>query len=102
MYVGLVIWLLGFGTAFSFNIWSNVTMFGLTIFEQLDYLTSNLMLPLGGLGIAVFAGWVMARSMSRDELNMRGAIGYSVWRLFIRWIAPVTVSIVFFRAIGVF
>ncbi len=102
VYVGLVIWLLGFGTAFSFNIWSNVTMFGLTIFEQLDYLTSNLMLPLGGLGIAVFAGWVMARSMSRDELNMRGAIGYSVWRLFIRWIAPVTVSIVFFRAIGVF
>ncbi len=98
--VGLVIWILGFGTAFSSNIWSHITLFGLTIFEQIDYLTSNLMLPLGGLGIAIFAGWVVTRDASRAELNIRGTVGYSVWQFFIRWIAPVTVSIVLLHAIG--
>ncbi len=99
--IGLVIWILGFGTAFSSNLWSHVTLFGLTIFQQIDYLTSNLMLPLGGLGIAVFAGWVLTRDTSRAELNVRNTAVYTAWRLFIRWIAPVTVSIVFLHAIGV-
>ena len=99
--IGLVIWLLGFGTAFSDNIWSHVTIFGLTIFGLIDYLTSNIMLPLGGLGIAIFAGWIITQDASRDELNIRSATGYSVWQLFIRWIAPVTVSIVFLHTIGV-
>jgi len=59
---GVATWLAGLGTVFSFNIWDEATLWGKTVFDLLDYLTSNIMLPLGGLFIAIFAGWVMKSS----------------------------------------
>ena len=56
--VGLLIWAIGFGSVLSFNLLSDVTFLAGTIYDNVDYLTSNIMLPLGGLLIAVFAGWV--------------------------------------------
>ena len=56
---GFVTWLVGLGTVFSFNIWETYTVFDKTVFDLLDYLTTNIMLPLGGLLIAVFVGWSM-------------------------------------------
>lgn len=102
LWTGLGTWLLGFGTVFSFNIWADVKVFEMTFFDHLDFLTSNLMLPLGGIGIAVFAGWRMAKETSRTELNMNSEAGYSVWQVLIRFIAPIAVSIVLLHAIGVF
>jgi len=102
IWIGLATWLLGFGTAFSFNIWSEATVFEMTFFENLDYLTSNLMLPLGGIFVAVFAGWLMTKDNSQDELDMKSEVGYSIWRILIRFIAPIAVSIVLLHAIGVY
>lgn len=102
IWTGLATWLLGFGTAFSFNIWSEATVFGMTFFENLDYLTSNLMLPLGGIFIAVFAGWLMTKNTSQAELDMKSEVGYSIWRILIRFIAPIAITIVLLHAIGVF
>lgn len=102
LWTGLATWLLGFGTALSFNLWSDVTVWGMTFFDHLDFLTSNLMLPLGGICIAVFTGWFMAKETSHAELNMQSEAGYAVWRVAIRFIAPLAVSIILFHAIGVF
>lgn len=96
---GLVTWLLGLGTAFSFNIWAEVKLFGMNIFEQLDFLTSNLMLPLGGIGIAIFAGWLMTKETSQEELAMTSKAGYTTWQILIRYIAPIAVTIVLLHAI---
>ncbi len=101
-WTGLATWLLGFGTAFSFNIWADVEVLGLTFFDHLDFLTSNLMLPIGGIGMAIFTGWVMTKKMSRAELGMKNETGYSIWQVSIRFIAPLAVSIVLLHAIGVF
>ncbi len=100
--IGLTTWLLGFGTAFSFNVWADVTVWGMTFFEHLDFLTSNLMLPLGGVGIAIFAGWLMTKEMSRAELAVNNEALYSIWQALIRFIAPIAVSIVLLHAIGTF
>jgi len=102
LWTGLATWLLGFGTAFSFNIWSDIKVFDMTFFEHLDFLTSNLMLPLGGIGIAIFAGWLMTKDTSKAELNMKSEVGYSIWQVLIRYVAPIAVSIVLLHAIGVF
>ena len=101
-WIGLATWLLGFGTVFSFNVWADVTVLGLTFFEHLDFLTSNLMLPAGGIFMALFAGWVMSKHVSRAELNMTSEAGYSLWHALIRVIAPIAVSIVLLHAIGLF
>jgi len=103
---GITCWLFGLLTVFSFNIWSDVYplhMFEVfrekTIFDLLDYLTANIMLPLGGLLIAIFAAWLMSRDATRDELDMGEGPAYISWRVLVRYITPIAVSIVFLRAI---
>jgi neurotransmitter:Na+ symporter, NSS family len=104
---GLGSWLLGLCSIFSFNIWSDVTPLSFitkfehkTIFDLLDGLTANIMLPLGGLLIAIFAAWQMRRSTCQDELELRDGILFKSWYFLIRFISPVAVVIVFLNAIG--
>jgi len=98
---GGVTWLLGFGSALSFNIGSDVTVFGKTFYDLLDYLTSNLMLPIGGFCIAIFAGWMMSQAHSEAELAMVKPLHYKAWRLLIRYIAPAAIFVVFLSVVGV-
>ncbi len=104
IWVGLSVWFLGLGTVFSFNIWSgdDFQIFGKTFFDILDYLTANIMLPIGGFLIALFAGRFMTRSSSVDEFSMGDGFRYGVWWLLIRYVTPVAVVIVFLNAIGLF
>jgi len=98
---GLIIWVLGIGTVLSFNKASDIKLFDKTFFEILDYLTANIMLPLGGLFIAIFAGWVIKRKDSFAELNMSKEWMYKIWRFLIKYISPAAVIIVFLDVIGV-
>jgi NSS family neurotransmitter:Na+ symporter len=106
---GAATWLFGLMTVFSFNLWSDVkplsgfeTFKDSTVFDLLDYLTANIMLPLGGLLIAIFAAWKMSRASSVDELAMGDRFFYPLWRFLVRYITPVAVIIVFLNAIGIF
>jgi len=98
---GSITWIVGLGTVFSFNIWQTYTLFGKTVFDLLDFLTSNIMLPLGGLFIAIFVGWCMRESSVRDEMAISNSTFYDLWRVLLRYIAPVAVSLIFLRVIGV-
>lgn len=92
---GVLIWLLGVASALSFNAWSGVKVFGKSIFDSLDFLTANIMLPVTALMIALFAGWAMARPSTRDELEMAEGTAYRLWRFAIRYVSPVCILIVF-------
>ncbi len=100
--IGIVIWLLGFLTVLSFSTLKDLTFLQGTIFDNLDYLASNIMLPLGGLAITIFAGWIMCRNSSADELDPVAGSVYKLWRLLTRYVVPVAVVLVFLNAIGVF
>lgn len=98
---GSVTWLVGLGTVFSFNIWESYTVYGKTVFDLLDFLTSNIMLPLGGLFIAIYVGWSMRESSVRDEIAIGNPEFYRLWRILIRYVTPVAVTIIFLRVIGI-
>ena len=66
--IGGLIWLVGFGTVLSFNVLSGVRFLRGIIYENVDYITSNVMLPLGGMLITIFAAWVMCRNSSARSL----------------------------------
>ena len=100
--VGLIIWLLGFLTVLSFSSLADLKFLRGTMFDNLDFLASNILLPLGGLLITVFAGWVMCKNSSADELDAQAGAGYRIWRRLARYVAPVAVICVFLNAIGVF
>ncbi|MEQ1740376.1 MAG: sodium-dependent transporter [Methyloglobulus sp.] len=101
LWSGLVAWILGFGTIFSFNVWANVKLFERTFFELVDYLTANLMLPIGGFCIAVFAGWIMKQEHSKQELDCPDNLSYQIWRFLVCYIAPAAVFLVFLNVVGV-
>jgi NSS family neurotransmitter:Na+ symporter len=98
---GIIVWLLGFLTVFSFSGLADFKFLQGTLFDNLDYLTSNIMLPLGGLFLTIFAGWVMCQNSSADELGGAGTT-YRVWLFLARYVAPVAVVLVFLNAVGVF
>lgn len=100
IWIGLATWILGLGTVFSFNLCSEIKLFDKTFFDLLDYLTANIMLPLGGLLIAIFTGWLMKVESSRDEFAMQPG-SYQVWWNLIRYISPLAVVIVFLHAVGI-
>ena len=91
---GIATWALGIAALLSFNHWSDVTIIGLNIFDLLDQLTSKFMLPLTGLGAILFAAWCLDRDSVRKELGL-GELGFSVWNVVARFVAPVGVLIVF-------
>lgn len=98
--IGLIIWALGLLSVFSFNLLADVRFWQGTFMDNFDYLTSNIMLPVGGLAITVFCGWVMCRNSSSDELNEGTGRLYELWRFSTRYIAPVAVVLVFLNAVG--
>jgi len=98
---GGITWIVGLGTVLSFNYWSEIKLFGKTFFDLLDYLTANIMLPLGGLFIAVFVAWVMSRNSNLEELNMGDHGGFKTWYFLVRFVTPFAVIIVFLKAIGI-
>ncbi len=98
---GVVCWALGIASILSLNLWSDfaplgsIAMFeGKTIFDLLDFFTANILLPLGGLLVAVFAGWVMSREAVEKELALSGPM-FRLWYLTIRYFTPVAVATVF-------
>jgi len=78
----------------SFNLWSEITLLGRTVFDTLDFLTGSIMLPLTGLLVALFAGWAMSKASTQEELGLRGT-GYQIWYFLIRYVSPIGVAVVF-------
>jgi NSS family neurotransmitter:Na+ symporter len=99
-WAGAVCWFLGIGTVLSFNAWSDLTWFGRNFFELVDFLTADLMLPLGGILVALFAGWIMPRASSEEELEMGRS--YDFWRVLVRWVSPLAVAVILLHALGLF
>ncbi|EDM46494.1 sodium:neurotransmitter symporter [Marinobacter algicola DG893] len=98
---GLAIWFIGIGTVLSFNVWEDlhplsfIPFFeGKTVFDLLDFLVSNLMMPLGGLTIALFAGWAMKRQGLAADIGLQGG-AYKAFMLVLRYLTPAGITVVF-------
>ncbi len=98
--LGLLIWLLGVTVVLSFNDWQHIKIaFGLNIFETLDKLTSTILLPLGGLLMAIFAGYFMRKDHVQEELNLDNE-KFKLWRFTNNYIAPIAIIAVFLYLFG--
>jgi NSS family neurotransmitter:Na+ symporter len=77
----------------------------MSIFDFFDYVASNIMLPLGGMLIAIFAGWYLDKKLVRDEITNRGTLRASYLRpviFILRYIAPVAIALILLGQLGVF
>lgn len=89
-------WGLGLGTVLSFNHWEGVTWFlGMNLFVFLDFLTQQVMLPLGGLLMALFVGWVARRELLRQELKDVSGPLFHAWLWLLRYLCPAALLLIF-------
>ena len=93
--LGFIAWFIGLFSALSFNLLSEFTIFGKNFFDATDFLTNQIMLPLGGIFIAIFVGWVMKKENVLDELDVEENLIFKFWYFSIRYISPVMVGCVF-------
>ena len=93
--LGLVAWSLGILSALSFNLLGEFTIFGRNFFDATDFLTNQIMLPLGGIFIAIFVGWKMKKEDVLEELKIKEGLLFKLWYFSVRYISPVMVGCVF-------
>lgn len=77
--------------------WSHYTIAGLTIFDFLDTITTNFMLPLGGILLCVYMGWVAPKSFFHNELTNNGTLRSQMLGaiyFIVKWIAPVLIALI--------
>ena len=78
----------------SYNVMGELNMGGMNFNDVMDYFSTKILLPLGGLLIAVFAGWIVKKEATRDELSSLNARFYGIWHFLIRFVVPPAVLVI--------
>lgn len=102
--LGSIIFLIGVPSTLSFGPLGSITLGGKTVFDLMDYTVSNITLPLGGLLISLFVGWVWGTKNAIKEATNEGRIRFalgSAYGFITKYIAPIGILIIFLNAIGV-
>ena len=114
VWTGFVVWFIGLATIFSMTgttlgdifqvLFGTVELtsgiFKYSLFQIIDFVTASIMLPIGGLLIAIFAGWVMEQDSTEREFSFRSRYVYSTWHVMVRYVTPFLVFMVFLNIIG--
>lgn len=80
-----------------------LNIFGLSVFDSLDFVTANILLPLGGLFTCIFAGWRLDRKLLRDQITNGGKVKFRIFGLFVfllRYVCPILILFVFLDNLG--
>lgn len=105
---GTVTFLIGLPSALSFNVLADFNIFGKNFFDLVDYLASNILLPLGGLLISIFIAYVwkfdkalIALKDGSEKIFNKNPLVITLWQIFIKYFAPVLIFLVLLSSIGV-
>lgn len=89
--VGLVVWLAGLASLFSFNVWAEYRVGGATVFRWLELVTGGLMIPLVAILIALFTGWCLTRNLSKTMVGGAPTLFGTIWFWVMRLVLPLVV-----------
>lgn len=93
--LGLFSWVLGLGSVLAFNDWSDKQfLWGKNFFDSMDFIATNIMLPLGGMLIALFVGWKMRDEHLVHDFKFDSSRLLRLWRPVLKYVSPVAVLIV--------
>ena len=97
--VGILTFVFGIPSALSYGTLANTLFFGKTFFDSMDFLVSNILMPLGCLFLSIFTGYVLDKKVAMRELHVkednRVSLGFfKVWLFLLRYILPIIITIV--------
>jgi NSS family neurotransmitter:Na+ symporter len=102
---GILLALIGSTAALSNSVLAEFKLCGMTMFDLYDFLTSNLLMPVGGLFICIFVGWVWGEkqvraALSNDGQLQNGAV-IAIFFFIVRYVAPVTIGVILLRGLKI-
>lgn len=104
---GGITFIIGIPSALSFNLLSDFHILGLNFFDLADYITANLLLPLGGMLISIFVAWIWGFDKALIELKQGAESIFNnypnlikFWKIFVKYFAPVLIFIVLLNSLG--
>ncbi len=83
-----------------YNVLSEVSVLGKGLNGLADYISNQILLPVGGLLIAVFVAWRVSKNTSVEELQMGEGGGFKLWHFLLRFIVPPAVLVIFLTGVG--
>lgn len=95
---GVLAWAVGIISLLSFNLWQNFKFLNQTPFDLISNAATDIFLPVGGLGFAIIAGYILKKKITQEELKSSGKFIYALWRILIRYIVPVGIVVIFLNA----
>ena len=96
---------LGTVASLSLGILGGWRICGLNIFDSLDYITANILLPLGGFFTCIFVGWRLDQQILKAQITNDGALKFRIYRVYIfllRYVCPIILLMIFLDNLGVF
>ncbi len=99
-----IYWFVGIGAILSYSKdWGGVfSIGGKPIFDIIEYTTDSILLPLGGLLIAIFVGFVLPKTKVYSALKHEmGEKYFYIWRFSIRYVAPIALLFMMLNLMGV-
>ncbi|WP_181347742.1 sodium-dependent transporter [Thalassobacillus sp. CUG 92003] len=98
---GMVMFVLGLAVSLGMGVWSGITPIGdNNILDSMDYIASNILLPLGGLSMALFVGWYLTKDQALEASDMTRLPLGPVWLTIVKYVAPVMIILIFLNALG--
>ncbi len=103
LYMGLFFYLVGIAVIFSgsASYGEALSWGGKNLFDWIDFVTASVMLPLGGLAMSVFVGYVIENNRIESVLRRQLGVFYGIWHFSLRYIAPVALVIVMLNLLGI-
>ena len=88
------------------SFFSSILLLGFSLFDLFDFLSSNILMPLGGLLITIYTGYIMKADDFKDELTNHGALSndgkVALIRMLCRYVTPLLVALIFLNSVGIF
>ena len=97
--IGILTFIVGIPSALSYGSLSNTLIFGKTIFDLMDFLVSNILMPLGCLALSIFTGYVLDKKVALEQLHIdenkkSSLVLFKAWLFLLRYILPIIILIV--------
>jgi NSS family neurotransmitter:Na+ symporter len=94
----IAVWIVGLPSLFSFNVLANLKFLAGNFFENIDYLTANLMLPVNGLLLGLLATWGIQKAQTKAQLHLSPTI-FTGWYNVLKFFTPICIVIVLISGI---
>mgnify|MGYP000854394997 FL=1 len=97
--IGILTFIVGIPSALSYGSLSNTLIFGKTVFDLMDFLVSNILMPLGCLALSIFTGYVFDKKVALEQLHIdenkkSSLVLFKVWLFLLRYVLPIIILIV--------